>query len=71
MENKQSEADKKLDKEIEELTKKLSETKKGYEKTIHDFAKEIQNTNLVSKQKLAYNRLNFSVKSNIQDPLIK
>jgi hypothetical protein len=69
MENKQAEM--KIDKEIEELTKKLAETKKGYEKTIHDFAKEIQNTTLVSKQRLAYNRLNFCVKNNIQDPLIK
>ena len=61
----------KIDKEIEELSKKLKETKKGFEKTIHDFAKEIQNTNLTNKQRLAYGRLNFSVKSTIQDPLIK
>jgi predicted nucleic acid-binding Zn-ribbon protein len=69
--NKQLENIKKIDKEIEEMTKKLKEVKKGYDKTIHDFTKEIQNTSLISKQKLAYNRLNFSIKSTIQDPLIK
>jgi hypothetical protein len=69
--DKQTENIKKIDKEIEELTKKLKETKKGYEKTIHDFSKEIQNTTLFNKQKLAYNRLNFSVKTTYFDSNVK
>ncbi len=61
---------KKVDKEIEELTKKINDYKKGFEKTIHDFSKETLGGRL-DKHKSATNRLIFNLRHTISSPLAK
>ena len=61
---------KKIDKEIDELSKKINEYKKGFEKTIHDFSKETLGSRL-EKHKSATNRLIFNLRYTITSPLAK
>jgi hypothetical protein len=61
---------KKIDKEIEELTKKINDYRRGFEKTIHDFSKETLGSRLDKHKSLA-NRLIFNLKYTITSPLAR
>jgi hypothetical protein len=61
---------KKIDKEIEELTKKINDYRRGFEKTIHDFSKETLGSRL-DKHKSLTNKLIFNLKNTITSHLAK
>ena len=58
----------KLEKEIADLQNKISEMKKGYQMTIHDFAIKNQHSQVYKKEKAALSKLYFNINKIITPP---
>ena len=59
---------KNIDKEIQELQNKINEMKKGYDYTVHDFAKDNSKSIVYKKEKEATKKLIFAINKIISPP---